>query len=134
MLAPRARVLSRLTSNRGAAARVASHGGSVAVSGMSGRWPGGCEGGGALWSMLLSGGDAVGEVPAARWDVHGAHPALPEPLAVVTAGGLAGTAFWVALLPADALRGPWLRERDMRADNAAQRRREVRAAARAFTL
>ena len=50
-----------------AASRVSSDGVGVVVSGMSGRWPGGCEGGGALWAMLHSGGDAVGEVPAARW-------------------------------------------------------------------
>eukprot|EP00964_Phaeocystis_antarctica_P082519 scaffold51764_cov63-Phaeocystis_antarctica.AAC.2 len=43
-------------------------GSTVAVCSVSGRWPGGCEGvGGALWSMMQASGDAVGEVPAARW-------------------------------------------------------------------
>ena len=40
----------------------------VGVVSVAGRWPGGCEGvGGALWGMLQASGDAVGEVPAARW-------------------------------------------------------------------
>jgi len=43
-------------------------GSTVAMCSVSGRFPGGCEGvGGALWSMMQASGDAVGEVPAARW-------------------------------------------------------------------
>ena len=52
----------------GAAGGTGALDGTVAVCSVSGRWPGGCEGvGGALWSMMQASGDAVGQVPAARW-------------------------------------------------------------------
>ena len=55
----------------GASARrrsVPVSGNTVALCSVSGRCPGGCEGvGGALWSMMQASGDAVGQVPAARW-------------------------------------------------------------------
>ena len=34
---------------------------------MAGRWAGGCDSGGALWTALWAAADAIGGVPAARW-------------------------------------------------------------------
>ncbi|MFD7558963.1 beta-ketoacyl synthase N-terminal-like domain-containing protein, partial [Streptomyces sp. NPDC059835] len=41
----------------------------IAVVGMSCRFPGAEGGPGAFWDLLVAGRDAVGEVPADRWDV-----------------------------------------------------------------
>ncbi|WP_329139254.1 SDR family NAD(P)-dependent oxidoreductase [Streptomyces sp. NBC_01476] len=57
--------------------------GLVAVVGVGCRLPGGVNGPDAFWDFLLRGGDAIGEVPAERWETWGADTveaaaALPE--------------------------------------------------------
>ncbi|MFF7234642.1 phosphopantetheine-binding protein, partial [Streptomyces sioyaensis] len=43
----------------------------VAIISMACRYPGGSEGPEDLWQLLAEGKDAVGEVPAGRWDTTG---------------------------------------------------------------
>lgn len=45
-----------------------SHTDSVAIVGMSCRFPGGANSPDLLWQILESGTDAIGEIPASRWD------------------------------------------------------------------
>ena len=51
----------------------------VAVVGVGCRFPGDVTGPASLWRMLLDGDDAVGEVPADRWDADAFYD--PDPLA-----------------------------------------------------
>jgi acyl carrier protein len=39
----------------------------VVLTSVAGRWAGGCDSGGALWTALWAAADAIGGVPAARW-------------------------------------------------------------------
>ncbi|MBX2799665.1 MAG: SDR family NAD(P)-dependent oxidoreductase [Myxococcales bacterium] len=55
---------------------VPSHGGAVAIVGMACRLPGASDLDG-LWELLRTGADAVGPVPARRWDPD-AHPDAPR--------------------------------------------------------
>ena len=49
----------------------------LAVVGFSGRYPGGANSPEALWEVLRTGRDAVGEVDGSRWD-KGWHNADPD--------------------------------------------------------
>ena len=48
-------------------ARVADNSAPLAIVGMVGRWPGGCDDEAARWQLRGACGDAVGGVPATRW-------------------------------------------------------------------
>ncbi|MFI6446256.1 SDR family NAD(P)-dependent oxidoreductase [Kitasatospora sp. NPDC050543] len=63
----------------------------VAVVGIGCRLPGGVEGPDAFWEYLLAGGDAVGEVPADRWQDF-------DDGSADTAAALARTSRWGAFL------------------------------------
>ncbi|MDT5176931.1 MAG: phthiocerol/phenolphthiocerol synthesis type-I polyketide synthase, partial [Mycobacterium sp.] len=64
----------------------------VAVVGIGCRFPGGGVGPDAYWDFLASGGDAIGEVPADRWDADAFYD--PDPSAP---GRMASK--WGAFLP-----------------------------------
>ena len=51
----------------------------VAVVGIGCRFPGGVAGPEGYWTFLANGGDAIGEVPADRWDADAFYD--PDPLA-----------------------------------------------------
>ena len=46
------------------------HCNSATLCGVAGRWPGSCASGNGLWHVMRAGGNAVGEVPAARWTLQ----------------------------------------------------------------
>lgn len=50
----------------------------IAVVGMGCRFPGGAASPAAFWEMLEAGWDAVGEIPAERWDVDAHYDANPD--------------------------------------------------------
>ncbi|MFF8950930.1 SDR family NAD(P)-dependent oxidoreductase [Streptomyces sp. NPDC014940] len=50
----------------------------VAIVAMACRFPGGADDPEALWRLLDAGRDAVGDVPAGRWDTSGLHDPDPE--------------------------------------------------------
>ncbi|MFB6508326.1 type I polyketide synthase, partial [Streptomyces sp. NPDC056410] len=50
----------------------------IAVVGMSCRLPGGVDGPESFWNLLVQGTDAIGEVPADRWDVAAFHDVDPS--------------------------------------------------------
>ena len=50
----------------------------IAVVGLSCRFPGGGESPEEFWQLLARGGDAVGEIPRARWDVDRYYDADPD--------------------------------------------------------
>ncbi|WP_129674292.1 type I polyketide synthase [Candidatus Chloroploca sp. Khr17] len=50
----------------------------IALVGMGLRFPGGCTTPDAFWSLLSEGGDAVGPIPADRWDLEQYYDADPE--------------------------------------------------------
>src|SRR6185436_3951521 len=50
----------------------------MAIIGMSCRFPGGADSPAAFWQMLRDGVDAVGEVPADRWDVDAFYDPNPD--------------------------------------------------------
>ena len=50
----------------------------IAVVGLSVRLPGGVSDADALWALLRSGGDAIGEIPADRWSVDELYSADPD--------------------------------------------------------
>jgi acyl transferase domain-containing protein len=52
--------------------------GSVAVIGMGCRFPGGADSVGNFWDLLVNGKDAVGEIPADRWDAAAYFDADPD--------------------------------------------------------
>ncbi|MEV7689810.1 SDR family NAD(P)-dependent oxidoreductase [Streptomyces bungoensis] len=56
----------------------AASGGEVAIISMACRFPGGADDPEALWRLLAAGEDAVGEVPAGRWDTSGLYDPDPE--------------------------------------------------------
>ncbi|MFB6507269.1 MULTISPECIES: beta-ketoacyl synthase N-terminal-like domain-containing protein, partial [unclassified Streptomyces] len=49
----------------------------IAVVGLACRFPGG-ESPEAFWGLLVAGGDAIGEVPADRWDAEAFHDVDPS--------------------------------------------------------
>ncbi|MFJ8005376.1 SDR family NAD(P)-dependent oxidoreductase [Streptomyces fagopyri] len=53
-------------------------GGDLAIISMACRFPGGADDPEALWRLLAEGEDAVGEVPAGRWDTHALLDPDPE--------------------------------------------------------
>jgi 6-methylsalicylic acid synthase len=59
----------------------------IAIVGIGCRLPGGVDGPGQLWDLLMAGRDAVGEVPSERWDPYRADPRLTGALRAVTRGG-----------------------------------------------
>ncbi|MFD9464720.1 SDR family NAD(P)-dependent oxidoreductase [Streptomyces sp. NPDC060027] len=50
----------------------------IAIISMACRFPGGADDPEALWRLLAAGEDAVGEVPAGRWDTQGLYDPDPE--------------------------------------------------------
>ncbi|WP_460110342.1 SDR family NAD(P)-dependent oxidoreductase [Streptomyces sp. YKOK-J1] len=56
----------------------AGAGDDVAIISMACRFPGGADHPEALWRLLDAGRDAIGEVPAGRWDTSGLHDPDPE--------------------------------------------------------
>ncbi|MGW3633373.1 SDR family NAD(P)-dependent oxidoreductase [Streptomyces sp. NPDC005122] len=52
--------------------------GDIAIIAMACRFPGGADDPEALWRLLAEGEDAVGEVPAGRWDTHALLDPDPE--------------------------------------------------------
>ncbi|MCX5008924.1 SDR family NAD(P)-dependent oxidoreductase [Streptomyces sp. NBC_00638] len=50
----------------------------IAIISMACRFPGGADDPEALWRLLATGEDAVGEVPAGRWDTQGLYDPDPE--------------------------------------------------------
>ncbi|MFB1482194.1 SDR family NAD(P)-dependent oxidoreductase [Corallococcus sp. RDP092CA] len=50
----------------------------IAIIGMACRFPGGCDSPEALWRFLLEGGDAIVDVPGARWDPEAFFHADPD--------------------------------------------------------
>jgi phthiocerol/phenolphthiocerol synthesis type-I polyketide synthase C len=52
---------------------------SVAIIGLSGRFPGGANSPAALWSLLQSGRSGVREVPVDRWNPSVFHPRVDQP-------------------------------------------------------
>ncbi|MET8100300.1 SDR family NAD(P)-dependent oxidoreductase [Streptomyces sp. NPDC005236] len=50
----------------------------IAIISMACRYPGGADDPEALWRLLAGGEEAVGEVPAGRWDTKGLHDPDPE--------------------------------------------------------
>ncbi|HSI39297.1 MAG TPA: type I polyketide synthase [Xanthobacteraceae bacterium] len=59
------------------AAKASAHA-PIAIVGMSCRFPGGADSPEAFWELLRAGRDAVGEVPAERWDVSAYFDPDPE--------------------------------------------------------
>ncbi|MCL8014926.1 type I polyketide synthase [Streptomyces sp. AS02] len=82
-------------SARPAPAAAGEPGDDIAIVSMACRFPGGADDPEALWRLLAAGEEAVGEVPADRWDTHGLHDTDPE---------ATGTAY--------SLRGGYLRDID----------------------
>lgn len=65
----------------------------IAIVGIGCRLPGGIAGPNELWQFLCNGGDAIGDIPADRWDVdalYGADPAAPGKTYVRRGGFLDG--------------------------------------------
>ncbi|MFD9094446.1 SDR family NAD(P)-dependent oxidoreductase [Streptomyces collinus] len=62
----------------GPAAAGGGSGDEVAIISMACRFPGGADDPEALWRLLAAGEDAVGEVPAGRWDTNGLYDPDPE--------------------------------------------------------
>ncbi|MCH0571008.1 SDR family NAD(P)-dependent oxidoreductase [Streptomyces sp. MUM 136J] len=60
----------------------------IAIISLACHLPGGADDPDALWRLLTSGEDAIGEVPAGRWDTHGLYD--PDPEATGTAYTLRG--------------------------------------------
>ncbi|HEY9088384.1 MAG TPA: type I polyketide synthase [Anaerolineaceae bacterium] len=50
----------------------------IAVVGMSCRFPGGANSVDAYWKLLRAGTDAIGEIPADRWDINALYDPAPE--------------------------------------------------------
>lgn len=61
-----------------AGASAPSDGGAIAIIGMSCRFPGGVRSPEGLWELLKRGGDAITEVPPARWDMRAYYDPDPE--------------------------------------------------------
>jgi acyl transferase domain-containing protein/acyl carrier protein len=60
----------------------------IAITGMACRFPGGANDLDAFWNLLAEGRDAVGRVPADRWDADGLYDADPDaPGKIVTREG-----------------------------------------------
>ncbi len=55
----------------------ADHSEPIAVVGMACRFPGGANTPAAFWQLLVEGVDAIGEVPASRWDINALHGDQP---------------------------------------------------------
>ncbi|MER5398235.1 SDR family NAD(P)-dependent oxidoreductase [Streptomyces sp. NPDC002599] len=70
------------------AGRSVSGGDDIAIISMACRFPGGADDPESLWRLLAAGEDAVGEVPAGRWETHGLHD--PDPDAAGKAYSLRG--------------------------------------------
>ncbi|MFE2137170.1 SDR family NAD(P)-dependent oxidoreductase, partial [Streptomyces sp. NPDC059466] len=68
-------VRTPVTARAGASVRAEDD---VAIISMACRYPGGADDPEALWRLLAEGGDAVGEVPAGRWDTHALLDPDPE--------------------------------------------------------
>ncbi len=60
----------------------------IAIISMACRFPGGADDPESLWRLLAAGEDAVGEVPAGRWETHGLYD--PDPDAAGKAYSLRG--------------------------------------------
>lgn len=67
--------------------RQAVSSGSIAIVGMSGRYPGGANTPELLWDLLKSGVDAVGEAKGDRWDLGWHHPGRNRQGRVYTRAG-----------------------------------------------
>src|SRR5512145_1490052 len=50
----------------------------IAVIGLGCRFPGGANTPESYWQLLTDGGDAIGEIPAERWDVNAYYDANPD--------------------------------------------------------
>lgn len=50
----------------------------IAIISMACRFPGGADDPESLWRLLAAGEDAVGEVPAGRWETHGLYDPDPD--------------------------------------------------------
>ena len=74
-----------------AAPRAAAPSEPIAIIGFGCRFPGGVTDGDSFWSLLAGGVDAIGEVPADRWDrdaLFNANPAVPGRMTVRHGGFL----------------------------------------------